>query len=166
MIRLWLLVWYFTRLDRPRAGDVPSWTDEISRFDFWAHLAHQKHFCEDWRSTIRRLHYFLGDKRPSQTTERGMRWAKKQIQDINDLIDKAIKYEYLVIARISAHHPTSSEIYLTIDWKGRNFLKPIPFINACLKEHGYLVAFISGAGGATLLLFFDRIVSLISAKLQ
>ena len=163
MRRLWLLLWYFTRPDRPQAGNAPSWyKDEISRSDFWAYLAYEKHFMEDWRSTLRNGYYFLGGTRPTQTTERGMKLAHKQKRDIDDLIDNALKYEYLLVARTSSQHPTDSETFLTIDWRGRNFLKPLSFFNDVLKKYGYVSSFLLGTGGTLLVTFWSKIINFIA----
>ncbi len=159
MFRLWLLIWYFTRPDRPRAQNAPSWyKDEISRGHFWFYLADEKHFREDWKSTLRRWYYFVQRTTPSGTTVHGMKLVQAQKREIDDLIDKAISHGYLIVSTKGNLYSTPSEIILTIDWKGRNFLKPFSFVNAALKEYGYLVSFLSGAGGATILFLFSKLL--------
>ena len=155
-------MWYFTRPDKPRENNAPSWfKDEISRSHLWFHLAQNKHFLENWRLTIRRYYYALGGKQPSGTTLLGMKWVGIQKKQIEDLIDKALDMNLLDKRSVSPH-PTSSEILLSPNWKTREFLKPIPFFNAILKENGYIISFLFGAGGATLLFlanyFFGRIL--------
>lgn len=154
------MIWYFTRPNRPKAGNAPSWyKDEISRSHLWMYLAHERHFMEDWRSTLRRGYYFFGGTRPTQTTEHGMMWSHKQKRDIDDLIDNALKHEYLLVDHTSSQYPTHSEIFLTIDWRGREFLRPIPFFNAVLKEYGYVSSFLLGTGGTLLITFWNKVIN-------
>jgi len=153
-------MWYFTRPDRPREGNAHSWyTDEISKSHLWAYLAHEKRFLEDWRATIRRYYHILGGKVSVGTTPHGMRWAHTQKELIDDLIDKAIEKNYLD-RKFSSSYQTSSETILSSNWKGRNFLKPLPFFNAVLQEYGYIVSFLFGVGGATLLFLAKYIIEL------
>jgi len=148
-------MWYFTRPSRPRSNTVPSRQDQISRSDFHFHLVHEKHFQESFTSTFRRWYYLcLVGAWPSTLNTFEQKRIRKQYKDVNDLLDKALnpKYEYLIIARTTRQNPMSSEIFLTTDWRGRNFVyNPLAFFNAFLKEYGYVVSFISGVGGATLL---------------
>jgi len=90
-----------------------------------------------------------------------MNWIRYQNKRINDLVDKAINDGYL-IPKASNVHPASSEIILTTDWRGRNFLKPLPFPNAVLKENGYIFSFILGSGGTLLFTFWDQLIEQIS----
>ncbi|MBI4065645.1 hypothetical protein HY412_00425 [Candidatus Kaiserbacteria bacterium] len=167
MLRLWQLMWYFTRPDRPTEQNAPLWyTNGISRSSLWLHLAHDKHFCEDWRSTIREWYYRFRGRRPMNTTEHEMRWARSQKQIIDDLIDKALHDGYLEISKTSSSRPTSSEIFLKTNWKGRDFLKPLPFFNALLKESGYLYSFIFGVGGTLLLTFSGKIIGFLAALIK
>lgn len=160
MIKLWLLIWYFTRSDRPKAGNAPSWyKDEINRSELLYYLSFKKHFRENWRATIRRYYYFFGGKQPLGTTEHGMKWIREQHKEINDLIDEAITKDYLIIAEKSVF---PSKVSLTINWKGRRFIKLLPFIEANAKEYNYfatiVASFLLGIGGTVLYFFWNNII--------
>ncbi|MDO8492917.1 MAG: hypothetical protein Q7S34_04715 [bacterium] len=166
MIKLWRVVWYFTRPDRPNDTGVPSWHDEISRGEFIYYLAHQKMFRENWVSTLRR-YYYLGiiGKWPSTTNPLEQKRIKGQHKEINDLIDKVLnpKYGYLLVSRTTSQYPSSSEIFLTIDWRGREFINnPLIFFNALFKEYGYVTSFIFGSGGTLILIFWNVIIEFIT----
>lgn len=150
MLRLWLLMWYFTRPDLPRENNVPSWhNDTISRSHLWMHLALEKHFARDWRLAIRDWWYYRILKRPlTSPTEFGLKLTRAQRRTIYDLIEKAIHDGYIE----PSHHSNSSEVLLKVTWKGRKLVyNPAFFLDAILKEYGYLSSFIFGAGGVSII---------------
>ncbi|MDO8443145.1 MAG: hypothetical protein Q7S81_02735 [bacterium] len=153
MIKLWWLMWYFTRPNRPKDGNAPNWfNDNISRSYFRIHLAHEKNFYEDWKSTIRRWYQCISGKYPTQATEYGTNLVRIQWKKIDDLIDKAIKKELLIPLDANNRNTT-----LTTDWRGRDFIKPLYFIEACAREYGYTASVVSSfiiGSGATLFIFF------------
>ena len=79
MIKLWWLMWYFSRPARLPIGNVPPWgRDEINRDELVNYLSCQKHFCENWKATIRRQYWALGERRPRETTTHGLRWEREK----------------------------------------------------------------------------------------
>ena len=152
MLRLWLLMRHFTRPSRPAEGNAPSWyTNEISRSHFVDHLTHEKHFLEDWRRTFRRWYYTIfGGPMTAKHSQKEVDRIHLQRKRINDLIDKALN-KNLLIPRTASPRPAYSEVYLTTDWRGREFIKPIQFFNACLAEYDPFIRFALGGGFVALI---------------
>jgi len=151
MRRLYLLMWHFTRPHRPGGVNVPSWyTDEITRSEFKDYLSYNKRFLEDWRGTLRRWYYTkIVNAWPSKHNQRDVDRIRLQRKRIDDLIDKAVSKNLLLITRITSPNPTSSEIYLKTDWRGREFVKPVQFFKALLEEYDPVVRFtLGGSFGA------------------
>jgi len=73
----------------------------------------------------------------------------RQREDISDIIDKAIKCQYLIVL---GQGSIPSETVLGIDHKGREFLKPTYFFEAYLNEFPNIIKFILSmlGGGVTL----------------
>ena len=133
MFRLYLLMWHFIHF--PDNGYWANHNDAIQRNKFvWFLL--QNHFIEDWRDTIRRLYFFVirGDQSEEQSEEVRRRF-KIQLRCIEDLVDKALHDGYIFI---SERNNLVSHCMLQTNWKGRNFLKPLPFIEASAREFGYI----------------------------
>ncbi len=167
MLKLYWLMWYFTRPDRPRED---PYKDEITRGHLWLHLAKDKKFREDWRITVfqRWLNYSFKKERPdSATTIFGMRMLSKQKEEIEDLIDKAIVKGYLIEEKKLNYKPEKipSHRLLTTDWKGRDFLKPLSFLEACANEYpslmNPLVSAVIALGVSLTVLFWNDLLKTI-----
>jgi hypothetical protein len=145
MIRMWLLVRYFTEY-KGKTGNISTWyTGEITRSYFVDYLLNQRHFLEDVRDKAKRLIYRITGVWIFQGRRRGLERLKKQRQAVNDVIDNCLSRNYL-LKRDGAPNPTSSEIYLSIDFRGRNFIKLFPsllvFVETCLGEYKTSTVFV------------------------
>ena len=167
MIKLWWLMFYFNNSNRPRGSNLPSWHDEISRGEFVNYLINQKHFRENFIETKRRWYYKISKSTQYKSIAGRDRllWQRKQI---DDLVDKALSKNLLLPKGNSSGNlrPIASEVYLTTDWRGRDFIKFFNFIEACAREYGFMAsiitAFIIGVGGTLLVVFFNEIQNLLS----
>lgn len=161
MIKLWWLMWYFTRQNRPSSLNQPSWQNKITRGELITYLLFEKHFREYWSHTV--LRWFNTVTRRNKMVGGGLRSSPTQRQEIKDLIDEAIKKELLLPSGNSsgAMHPIPSEVFLITDYRGRHFIRPLIFIEACAREYGFfasiLTSFIIGIGGTLLVIFWDNI---------
>lgn len=134
MFRLWSLIYYFTRPDRPQHANAPLWMDpDITRNNLISWLIERKHFLEDWRDTLRRY----GGLRGKGYTE--------QRKAIDRLIEKALERKFLLRKHESGDH-------LTIDWRGMEFLLPQYALEATLREFSTLTVVVSSLIGGGLLL--------------
>ena len=154
MIKLWWLVWYFTRKNRPKCGNAPFWCkDEIERDRFNMYLRWNKHFCENWYSTLRTFYYTrISRGWPSETDQKEIDRIHQQSREIDDLIDVALDRGYLV----------KSGNNISITYVGRNFIKPLPFFNAALKEYSHIATFVVGIiGGGTIFIIAKWLIDLL-----
>lgn len=139
MLRMRKTIYYFTKY-HGRSGDLASqYSKEVSWGYFLGYLKDQKNFCEDWRDTLKRFYHYLFKRWIKQGTIKGRERQRKQRQVINDLIQKCIDEKYIEITR-NAYKKTYLELYLAVNYKGRDLVKgyPLPslnFIEAWLKKY-------------------------------
>ena len=148
MIRLWWLCFYFELFHSQRLGTLEYYDNKVDEHEFINYVLNEKHFGEDVRETLKRWIHGLFGVWILQGSK-GMNRMQKQRKLIFDLIEDAKKREYLlpVDSGLTGVRYTK----LNMDYRGRNFIRTLPFLNAVLKEYGYFTSFFFGAGGATVL---------------
>jgi hypothetical protein len=168
MIKVWWLMWYFTRYDGPTDASVPFWYDgTMSKGRLHWYLVFNKNYREDVRDTIERwVAYFFGLQisRPKNRDKR----IKKRFKEIYDTIDKAIDLGYL-IASSPTPYTFPDDIRLSCNYRGRDFLKPHYFIEACAREFGYIASvtasFLVGVGGTSIVLSWGHLINFLAGLL-
>ena len=149
MIRMWWVIRYLSKYNNPASAPMEVWfKDVVSREYLVQYLIFKKHYREDWRDTLERWLSYLFDKQFIKQSSRGLARARKQRKEIDDIIDNCISRNYILEKGESNRY-----VYLTTDYRGRNFLKPVNFLNAVLAEYGHVVSLIVVLGGGSLLTF-------------
>jgi hypothetical protein len=121
---------------------------------------------EDWRDTL----WTWYDYATTGTWTVGARTHARAIiqrQRIDDILENAKRREYLLVYRPKTNPydiiDSTPEGFLYVDDRGRNFLKPLSFLEASLKEYSHVVASVLGGGGVTLLIaFWNSIVGYLA----
>lgn len=156
MLYLRKMVVCFHAKNRPQSNSVPNWVDEVSRGEFLNFVKNEKHVFEDWHSTLERW-YFTFSSRTQISSTAGLARSKAHSKRLNDLLDEAIEKNYILIASSTPYNAMKSETILTTDWRGRRFVKMIPFIEATARDSAFfasvLTSFVFGAGGTYILLY-------------
>ncbi|MFC1801937.1 hypothetical protein ACFLY7_00645 [Patescibacteria group bacterium] len=126
----------------------------INRYNFVEYLVFQKKFRQDFRDTIRNwyINFFKNGNFGSIKKTRILR-AVKQRKEIKDCLDYCLLKNYIFIKRVTTLNPTDSDVYLDIDFRGRDFLKWPDFFNACLERYGHLKSLLLGGGGVLFIKF-------------
>jgi hypothetical protein len=128
---------------------------------------------EDWRDTLWCWYDYIatGIWTVGARTRGGARIQRRKVDDI---LEDAIRRKYLLVAYItpdvgdielpdgSVTKNSAMDARLSIDDRGRNFLKPLPFFEASLKEYGHVVSFFLGAGGTLLVMFWNSIIDYLA----
>ena len=154
-------MWYFTHYTGPRDTGVPSWYDDsIKRGALHWYLIFYKYYREDFRDTFERWRASLTDWKIPQSKVRKER-VEKRFRELDDIIDKTIGLGYLIPSP-SSPRELRDDIRLTCNYKGRDFLWPHYFIEACAREFGYtasiLTSFIFGGGLTFLIVFLSGLI--------
>ena len=164
MIKRWWLLWYLVYYRDPETSSLENWyKNEVARHTFRNQLIFFKRFREDWRDTV--LQWWHGFRNTAiPQSKSGLGRARKQQREIDDLIDWGIRNN-LILSRNSVQRPTSLEIFISTDDRARNFIKILPFVEACAKEYGYFASILTslmiGIGGTLLTIFGDRILKFL-----
>ena len=144
MIRLWLVCRHFDKLHGRRGGDLQYYDNKVPTHEFINHLLNERVLGEDLRETLKRPIFYLTGRWIFQGGK-GMYRSQKRRRLVFDLIAEAQKRQYLIEENEKGLNST-----LHMDSSGRNFMKPLTFIEACAKEYpgvwSLLVAFLSGIG--------------------
>jgi len=152
---MWLLVRWFNNPNRPKGNNTPSWyTDKMTESEFLEYLYHKKHLYEDWRSALYRWYFYIF--KYSKHHESEIKRLHKQRQKIRDIISKALKYGYF-----RGIPSAGTEIYLESTLEGREFLKSLNFLEACLEKYNRLTTFFLGVGTTGVITFWDKIINYI-----
>jgi len=146
MVKLWWVMWYFIHYDGETDTSLPSWYDgkKLKRGYLKFYLIFNKHFREDFRDTLERWVYTRLDKQIPHSDRRKIR-IQNRFQELDDIIDKAIS-KNLLIPQPSAPNVSKRDIYLECDFRGREFIKPLHFINEFAKEYGPTKSLLAGTG--------------------
>lgn len=152
MFRMWLICRYFDRY-HGKTGDIFTWySGKIERGIFTNHVLWDKHFKEGLIEFLQRYIHLLFGKWMWQG-ERNKRRLTERTRIVKDTINRCIEKNYLLSEDNGEN--------LKMDYRGRNFLRPLQFLNATAKEYGQLKSFLAGTGiGALVLWFLSQILSL------
>jgi hypothetical protein len=140
-----------------------NYNDDIQRDKFVWFLYVEKHFFEDWKDTFRRWYYLkIKNGYPPDTDRKVSLKGTKRLRLINDLVDKALDKDYLIVFKESQ---ISSYTSLKTNWRGRDFLRPGLFLNAVAKEYSDLTSISSvvlgSVGLTTIVIFWEKIMDWI-----
>ncbi|MFA6404602.1 MAG: hypothetical protein WCW03_01215 [Candidatus Paceibacterota bacterium] len=137
MIRLWFLVRYFVYFPATN-GYWANQNDAIERDKFIWYIVTDKLLFQNIIDTIREFYFRkIQGHYNNETDEVVMERLRRRLKKIDDLIDRAISKNYLVPINKNGYHQN-----LKIEWQGKNFIKLLPFCEACLKEYGQSVTII------------------------
>lgn len=140
---MWWIVRYLDNYYDPRTTSVTQWTKgEVTYQDFTWYLLFKRHYREDIRDTIQRwFSSLLG--RESFKGDIGR--ARTQRREIDDAINKCLKKQYITSrSSLTVLAPLTSEIRLSVNTQGREFLKPLKFLNTLMSEYGYITSLLTG----------------------
>ncbi|SRR5258708_3673245 len=163
MIKMWWITWYFARYYPASTTPVMQWTSgEVRRDVFVWHLLFTTHYREDVRDTIQRWYCALTGE---EIFKGDLGRAREQHRDIDDTLDRCIERSYIISRATSVNRPTTSEIFLSVNHRGRDFLKPLKFAEACAREYAYFASIFAsllvGVGGTLLAIFWPKIISFL-----
>lgn len=134
---MWLICRYFDRY-HGKTGNALTWySGKIERSIFSNHVLWEKHFKEGLIEFLQRYIHLLFGKWMWQG-ERSKRRLNERTRIVKNTINRCIEKDYLLLE--------DDEINLRMDYRGRDFLRPIYFLNAVAKEFGPLKSFLAGTG--------------------
>ncbi|MDO8514137.1 MAG: hypothetical protein Q7S50_01175 [bacterium] len=140
MVRMWVICWYFHRFQGATGGPETWYSGSIDRHRFENHVVWERHFKEGVKDLIQRLFPSCTEKWAKQEFGQGLNRVQYRSRLAEDAINHGLEKGYLV-AKDNGQN-------LSMDFHGRRFLfNPLVFLTAVLKEYGYIVSFIFGAGG-------------------
>ncbi|MFC1594893.1 hypothetical protein ACFL3E_00510 [Patescibacteria group bacterium] len=116
---------------------------EVNRHKFIEYLIFQKHYLENWRETLNKWLYPLTKTTSFFGAKSSLYRAHKQRDNIDHIINYCIARKYIKSAS-NLPRPTPMETNLSVEILGKEFIKPLRFIDAVLKEYGYSIAFFFG----------------------
>ena len=149
MINMFWIIRYLNYYFNPATANISEWFDGyVDRMDFESYLFN-KFYREDIRETFQRL---LATIQQKEWFDGDVASSRKQRREIYDAIDHCIRKKYIEM---------KDENFIRVTSDGRKFIKPTFFFNELLHEYGYLLPFIFGAGGATILFLLHRITNLL-----
>lgn len=158
MIRLYFLCCYFDKFHGRRGGSLQYYDDFIDRHEFINHLLNEKHLGEDIRESLKRwLHGIIGVW--ISQGGRGQYRMQKCRRMVFDLMEVAEEKGLLIKS-------DRNSAWLRMDYRGRRFMKPLNFIEACAKEYGYLksvfTSFLIGISGTLFLIYWNKIITFLA----
>lgn len=162
MWRIRRLIRYLDRYRAPNASPLASFGDnKVKQDDFTYVLAFEKRFLEDCRHFFVRW-FYAGIRKEQLQSEFIQELNRKQYRNIKNVINNCLARD-LIQSEKPSPYTTDSERYIWTNNKSREFLKPLKFVNALLKEYGYIISFLFGVGGTSIVIFWNEIISLLRA---
>ncbi len=153
---LWV-IWYLSKYNSPTTPSLESWYGgKVLKSNFMEYLLFQKYYREDWRDTIIRWFYFVIKKRNTHSSNKGMARERMRRREIEDILNDCISRGYIIEKHSNDEIDERFSYVLFLNFQGRNFIKPLKFLNTALAEYGYVLSVFLGLGGAGILYYFWR----------
>lgn len=156
---MWFLIRYLDSYKDPQRG--AHWVIQArpTEQDFTGYLIFEKHFIEDWRDKLSRYFYTI-TKKQRQQSKFGAKLSRLHRKRVKDVVQSCIDRGLIQYSKPSLG-ASSMNTNVWTDHKSREFLQPLRFFNAVLKEYGYTVSFIFGAGGTAIIWLVFYFLNLI-----